>query len=266
MREFLKGCIVIIAMVAILGCTFLFVTSNATIHVSKESTENCRGRKCKTMGVDVYIHLFNLKTYKEKVFPAYQAFLKKDEPEALITLLRECIQKLDANPQLSKKLLWDKESCEEDIGILKGTVYYSLDGGLSSNQGKRKKTHTIRREYAQELLIFRLLQILCMPYDKGVNPEQDMSNTLLVDYLSDRSEWIKKLLIGEQQVEGGLLELPLGEASELFTKQDLKVFSYELAKVPSPEEPQLRNEYDNLRALVKLALEDPDLTLVLSVG
>ena len=218
------------------------------------------------MGGDVHIHLFNFRIYKKKVLPAYQKFVKKDEPEALVTLLRECISKFDSNPHLPKKLLWDKESCEEDIGILTGTMYYSPDGGLSSNQGEREKTYTIRRDYARELLMFRLLQVLCTPYDKDIDPEQDMSNTLLVNYLYEESEWIKKILMGEQQVQGGFLEIPLGETSELFTKEDIKVFNYQLNKVSLPEDLQLRNEYNNLRSLIKLALENPDLTLVLSVG
>ena len=217
------------------------------------------------MGFDYYIHLFNLRVYRERILPAYQAFFERDNTEILITLLRECIQILDANPQLSERLLWSKESCEKDIGILNGSVYYNSKGNYGSNRGKRETTREDKRIFAKGLLSSNILQVLCVPRDKGVKPEQNMGRTPLIPYLYERSEWIKDLFTSVRQVRGGLLELSIGECSEVFTKEDIQEFSTELAKVPVPEDPKLRKEYDNLHALLRLCLEDPDLTLLLTL-
>jgi hypothetical protein len=100
-----------------------------------------------------------------------------------------------------------------------------------------------------------------------VNPVQDMGRTNLIPYLYKKSEWIADLFTFARSVQGGTLkfELAIGESSEIFTKSDLQQFNAELSKIFPPEVPSIKAEYDNLQALVKLALENPDLTLLLSV-
>jgi hypothetical protein len=85
------------------------------------------------------------------------------------------------------------------------------------------------------------------------------------DYLTGKLEWFNDFVLFSHPLNGGALEPKIGEYSEFFTKKDIRTFSEELAKVPPPKgNPQLNKEYENLSALVKLALQDPDLTLVLS--
>ena len=43
------------------------------------------------MGLDYYVHLFDLKTYREKALPAYRAFFDQDDSAPLILLLQEII-------------------------------------------------------------------------------------------------------------------------------------------------------------------------------
>lgn len=253
----------------ILSVVTLFHLSPALNSGSIRASDNLLGegfrRESKVMGADVVLVLFNRRIYRERILPAYRLFLKRDEAETLIALLRECAQKLEANPQLSEQLLWSKESVEEDVGILTGTVYYSPDNGKTSNQGEKQKTHKVRRDYARGLLSSSILQVLCVPHDRMVNPEQDMTNSRLVSYLYARSEWIEELFTFRRSVRGDRLELSIGESTELFTKEVAEEFSRELTKIVPPEDPELRREYDNLRAMLKLTLEDPDLTLALSV-
>ncbi|MGH9872554.1 MAG: hypothetical protein ACRD9S_08825 [Pyrinomonadaceae bacterium] len=241
------------------------VSNSASIRASDDFVREAFGKESKVMGADVVVHLFNLRIYRERILPAYRLFLRKDEAEPLITLLRECAKKLEANPRLSDQLLWSKESAEEDIGILTGTVYYSPDRGKTSNQGERKKTHKVRRDYARGLLSSEILEVLCVPHDRRVNPEQDMSNSRLRAYLYEKSEWIEELFTSRRAVRGDHLELSIGECTDLFTKEDAQEFDRELTKIAPPEDPELRREYENLREMLKLALEDPDLTLALSV-
>lgn len=230
-----------------------------------KSLDQQREGKLRVMGFDYYVHLFNLRVYEEKVLPAYRVFLEKDDTQPLITLLSECSQILDADPQLSERLLWSKKSREEDIGILSGSVYYNSRGDYATSRGERKTTREDKRTFAQGLLSSKILQVLCVPRDKGVSPEQNMGRTPLIPYLYERSEWIKDLFTSVRQVRGGTLEFSIGECTEIFTKQDLQEFNMQLDNVQPPKDIVLRKEYDNLRALLKLTLKDEDLTLALSV-
>jgi hypothetical protein len=241
------------------------VSNSASIRASDNLVRKGFRKASKVMGADVVVHLFNIRIYKDRILPAYRLFLRNDEAEPLIALLRECAKKLEANPQLSEQLFWSKESVEEDVGILTGTVYYSPDNGKTSNQGEKQKTHKVRRDYARGLLSSEILGVLCVPHERRVNPEQDMSNSRLRSYLYEKSEWIEELFTSRRAVRGDRLELSIGESTELFTREDAKEFNRELTKIVPPEDPELRREHDNLREMLKLALEDPDLTLALSV-
>jgi len=218
-----------------------------------------------TMGLDYHIHLFNLKVYRDRVLPAYQAFFDGDDTEDLITLTKECIPILEANPQLSDELLLDREICEEAIGILNGTVYYKSKGDYDSKKGKRETTRADKQIFVQGQACPHILELICVPRYEGVDSVQNITRTPLTSCLYERSEWIMDLFTGIREVRGGTLEIMIGEWSELFTKEDLQEFSDELSKVPAPNDPTKRKEYENLRSLLKLALADKDLTLVLSL-
>lgn len=220
----------------------------------------------RVMGVDVHVHLFDIRTYREKVLPAYQAFLRRDDPEPLISLLRECIKELDSNPHLSEKLLWNKEAVEDDIRVLTGAINDRPDANTSSIQAERKETHKARRDFARRQLGSYILEVLCVPRNKGVIPEQDMTNSPLVSYLYGKSGLIKDLFTFARPVRGGRLELPLGESAQLFSEKDIQELRSELDKISPPETPEIRKEYDNLRALLHLASEETDLRLILSTS
>ena len=229
-------------------------------------------------------------------------------------LLNEVISSLEVNEKLPGPSLCSKESYEEAIGILNGTAYYNPKGDYTNSQGK-KTTKKNKQIYVRESLIHDLLMALCVPRNKGVNPEQNMGRSSLIPYLYEKSVWIEDLFTGIREVRGGQLELPEGEtAKELFTKRDLQEFGFELAKIPPPDgEAEARKqfdkytatlreslkqqcaegsaafnqlyetmlalqkhclpesgtslvqEYENLRKLLQLALEEPDLTLTLSL-
>jgi len=240
------------------------VTCNLGAHENERTSGEKPQRKSSVMGTEVQVVLFNRRTYQERVLPAYKLFLDKGNHTSLIELLRECIQKLDANPRLAEELLWNREIIEDDIGILTGTVYYSPDGSRS-NRDKNGEGDRIKREYAREVLASNILQVLCVPREKSLNPAQDMTNSPLVHYLYSRSKWIKDILTFARPVHGKSLELALGESSETFSKQDVQAFTAELDKMPKPQDPDLRKEFDKLYALLRAAVEDPDLTLVLSI-
>jgi hypothetical protein len=220
-------------------------------------------RKSRVMGTEVQIILFSRRTYNERVLPAYRS-LRKGDTAPLIAVLRECVEKIESNPTLAEQLLWNKEIIEEDIGILTGTVYYSPDD-RRSNQGEKKESDLVKREYARQLLASNIVQVLCVPRAETLKTELATTNNRLIPYLYEKSTWIKEVLTFQRLAKGGHLEFPIGESTEILTKEDMQRFSVELDKMPDPEDPDLRKEYINLRALLKIALDHPDWTLAVSV-
>ena len=188
------------------------------------------------MGLSYYVHLFNLRTYREKAWPAYQAFFERDESAPLILLLQEIIRGFDVNAALPGPTLWDKELYEESIGILDGSVYYAPGANYETGRSGRKTTRENKRIYVRGGLTYMILMALCVPCDKGVNPEQNMTRSPLIPYLYEHSEWIEDRFTSVIELRGGMLEIPEGEdALELFSEEDLQEFSAELAKIPAPK-------------------------------
>lgn len=157
---------------------------------------------------------------------------------------------------------WDREVYEEAVGILNGSVYYNpSDSSIQSRDGKT--TIAAKKIYVRDNLGYKILMALCVPTAEGINSEQNMGRNPLIPYLYERSEWIGNIFTGAKELRGGELEIDVGDsAPQLFSKSDLRIFDAELAKVPVPEDPLLRKECNNLRSLVRLALEDADLTLL----
>ncbi len=221
--------------------------------------------KHERMSADVTVHLFDINTYKKRVLPALRTYLTANDPRSVLALLNECNRILEANPKLSKRLFWDSEMIKEGVGILDGTVYYSPDGGKTTNQGRSNTARRVKRYYAGQQLGPMIVEILCVPFNKGVDPEQDMTNSRLVTYLYDRSDWIKDVFTFSGNATGRGLEFPIGESTEPFTERGMEELDRELNKVEDPTDAELRRELDNFRAVVKKALAEPDLILVLSV-
>lgn len=95
--------LVILTAVAVLSLSL--VPSSAQSYNNVQLVGQPLARRSTAMGVDYYLHLFNLKAYHEKVLPAYHLFLRRNDPGPLITLLQEYQHILAAYPHLSEQLL-----------------------------------------------------------------------------------------------------------------------------------------------------------------
>lgn len=249
------------AILALVSASFPISVAHLAI---KKPVEKRVQRKRRVMGTDLYIHLFDTRIYSRHVLPAYAAFLQDRDPAPLVDLLRECICTIKAHPHLSEQLLWDTESCEEDIRIISGAERYDPSNSERPHTGDVETSYHNRCEYARGLMGSNILLVLCVPHDRGVNPEQNMGRASIVPYLYKHSEWIEELFTRVREVRGGALEPSIGDSSELFRKEDVNEFKRALDEVPRPDEPALIRDFDNLHALVQLASDDPDLTLALS--
>lgn len=188
------------------------------------------------MGLSCYVHLFDLRAYREKALPAYQAFFEQDDSAPLIRLLQEIIHRLDFSATLPGPTLSGREIYEDDIGILDGSIYYAPGIDYETSRSGRKTTRENKRMYVRDQLIHTILMALCVPRDRGVNPEQNMTRSSLIPYLYEHSEWIEDRFTSVVELSGGMLEVPEGEdAMEIFSEEDLQEFNAELARIPPPD-------------------------------
>jgi len=214
------------------------------------------------MGVDVYIYLFDPQPYEGSLLPAYQTFVDKGDTGPLVKLLREAIPQLDslstgyAKPDLSQKV------SESYIATLTGKQYYS-------SLAKEPKEGDVTTPEDMRILVSEqvapnLLEVFCIPRNLGVNPEQSMSRTALMNYLYSQSRWIEDYFTGSKQVTGKVPEVKLGEWSQFFSKDEVEAFDRELSRIQRPtNEEVLADGFDNLRAVVHAAATNPNVRLLL---
>jgi hypothetical protein len=262
-----NACLIFIDVLSriLAGVALIIASSCASIsgptqgHFLRGAFKKKHEQKVRTMGLGIHIDLFNYTRYKEEVLPAYRHLTDRNDAKSMIHLLREISQKLGSRNEEDRL---EKELYGRAIGILEGSIHYDPDilRNPALNIKESPKQFFVKRQIG-----YKILEAICIPRSQNIASEFDMSQSPLVRYLYKHSEWIEDIFTFAEEVRGGELEIPLGESSELFTKQEIQEFNAHLERVPPPDDANLKEEYTRLRALVKLAMEDPDLTLVLSV-
>jgi hypothetical protein len=213
------------------------------------------------MSTDVLIYLFDQEPYERSLLPAYRTFVEKADTGPLVKLLNDAIPQLDLIPNGYSPPSWSKAVYEEDIAILTGKEYYS-------SQAKKPKEGETTTPEDMRLLVHdqvapELLELLCIPRNLGVKPEQSMSRTALDNYLYSQSRWIEDYFTGSKHVTGPVPEIKLGEWSQFFTTEEVEAFDKELSRIERPtDERVLADGFDDLRTLVHTAATHPNLRLL----
>ena len=127
-----------------------------------------------SLGLDQHFYLFDEAIYRTKVQPAVHAFKRKNDPKLLIALIKECLQKFDSGVKMPHLLLVTKSDFEDALGKLEHGQRDALDDIETS-----------------------IIMVLCMPSDKGVNPELAIGRSPLFMYLYDRSEKMSSLFTAQ---------------------------------------------------------------------
>ena len=201
--------------------------------------------------------------YKEKVHPALKEFFKNGSTDKLIALIKEVQQKLDSGSLEPNLGVWDKEICDEAIGILDNSVYYSTDGDYSNAKDGKKTSAKAKKSFVSDNLNLMLVMALCVPRGEKFNSEQDLTNTSFAHSFYEKSSWFEDLVSGEKSLHGEKLFVVVGEHSEIFSKDEIKEFLKQLQMIEPPKNPEDFIEFSNLQLLLKKSLETQNLTLML---
>src|SRR5262249_5637704 len=139
-----------------------------------------------SMGVDVVVYLFDPRPYEQLVLPAYRAFLERSDTGPLVGLIEHVLPELRAGKQSS---YWSSAVYEEELEILTGRQVYAAGGRKTPPTGVTTKEDM--RLFVDNSVVPALLELLCVPEDRGFAPKQSMSQTALDNYLYAYSSWIE---------------------------------------------------------------------------
>lgn len=190
------------------------------------------------MSVYFLIRIVDMDQYESKLLPAYQNFMRSNEPRELIALANEAISMMSPEEQED----FDYSGLVDGIEILNGSVFYNSKGNYH-DQENRKTTIADKKLFVTGQFAPSLLTTLCTPRIPGLVVEQNMSKTALYDYLFYCSDWISEVFTTARELHGEYLQINLCDGRpQLFSDEDIKEFLQVMNEVTNPN--NFRNTAD----------------------
>jgi hypothetical protein len=217
------------------------------------------------MGVDVEVHLLNMKKYRDEFLPPYNSFMESGETRHLASLLNRVIDELpEKSSQL--ELTEPKETYENYLDILEGRESYAPGAGATRTTETLKTDPRHLREFVRSNVGPSIAYVICSEVRPGIPSCISMTRTKLVRYLYEHSHWVAEIFSFSRQLEGPALAVPLGESTELLTNEEALRFYEEVVGARRPGlDAELQEEYDGLVALLRAATQNPDLSAAIVV-
>ncbi len=251
-------------------------------------------RSQERVGINTQIQLLDMVSYRERVLPAIHAFHEHADPQPLVRLLGIAAEHAPEEHQWGAPDLYG----DRQFRRIKDELDRVLDPNkrqelsrelarrhnqwLSRNAGPHLLTRAealaaaaslersaSSREVAEEMIRSTiapaLVEFLCIKWNEGVNPNQELRWSPLLPYLSSHSDFMHLIFAG--MVNGRHLEISTGESTDLFSHQDLETTRSVLNNMARPtRDDWLEAEFKNFETLVERALQDPNLALGLTIA
>ena len=241
------------------------------------------------MGVNILLQAVDMECYRDRLIPAVRALAERGERAPVLELLRRAepiapdvdsrydISNPEKNPEYVRRLK-EAEKARESGNPKAARAFLAFLAELTARHTRpslltrRDVTNAMKAigqpgpnaPALEQDVAAGLLEILCLPWDRGFSPILDVSAGPLNAYVSDRSSAIEKLLQGG--VSGDRLELSTGESTMLFTREEVARLDAELAVIPRPSEPGwAQRDYDHLRAIVDLVRKNQRFALAFTL-
>jgi hypothetical protein len=217
------------------------------------------------MGMDVEVHLLNMKKYLDEFLPAYNSFIESGETRHLACLLNRVIDELSEKSG-RLELTEPKEIYENDRDILEGRKFYAPGAGAARTTEALKTDPRHLREFVRSNVGPGIAYVLCSEVRPGIPSCINMTRTKLVRYLYEHSRWVEERFTFSRQLKGPALAVPIGESTELLTNEETQRFYEEVVGAGRPGlDAGLQEEYDGLVALLRAASQNPDLSAAIVV-
>jgi hypothetical protein len=215
-----------------------------------------------SMGVEVYIYLFDTHEYEHSVLPAYRSFKERADKGPLLNLLRSASYHAEAS-QTVGEVSASEEIYQHYADILSGRQHYDSERKEEADQ-TRPTTAQDMRLFVDDSVAPGLVTFFCLPRDEGIQPEQGMSSAVLMNYLYSQSKWIEDYFTFAKEPSGAVPEIKIGDWSRFFSREEVLEFDDQLSKMQRPNNDEvLADGFDNLRALVHAAANNPNFAILL---
>lgn len=246
-------------LLSVLLCTLMlpYLRQNMAAQVSqRKETQGA------SMGVQVYIYLFDMHEYEDSVLPAYRSFKERSDTRPLLKLLRRAMSYAAASGSRGEASLTE-EIYQHYTDVLSGRQYYGSEKQERADQ-TRPTTSQDMRLFVDNSVAPAVVTVLCLPSDKGFQPEQSMSGAGLMNYLYSESRWIEDYFTFAKEPSGAVPEIRIGDWSRFFSREEVLAFDDQLSKMQRPnDEAVLAGGFENLRTLVHAAANDPNFAILL---
>lgn len=216
------------------------------------------------MGVGVSIFLFDRRKYQQELIPAYRSFVQKSDTEPLVGMLETAISLVNLASVKRSFLTESPAVYREYADILAGTVFYSSTGESASGPHQRTSDEDLQL-FARRFAAPALLALYCVAPTQGFKPEQDLSQPGLAQHLYGHSRWIEDHLTFAKEPSGETPEITLGEWSRFFSQEEVRTFDRQLSQMPVPDDPEVADEFNNLRSLVHVSSVTEHLGLLMCI-
>jgi hypothetical protein len=190
--------------------------------------------------------LFRPRLYNDEILPAYKAFINTRER----ILLKELLER--ARPLAAKAR----------SGLGPNLIIQSELADALKKLGSEVTAPGDLDRLAKVTLVPGLVDLLCVPWERGQVPVQRTWGCPLSEYLEPQSPWIADRLL--RGVPAGTeFKLPSGVPIRFCAPEEAERIRKELALVPRPPAEAAQREYDTLLAILETVTRDSDLVLAL---
>jgi len=240
-----------------------------------------------TLAANESIVLIRVGVFRQEVMPAYRNLVDKGDVGPLVSLLRRArpLAPRERGGMPVEALEREMSRLREDAvrARANGNVVPSQELGdrlwalvhpsgpslltqseidlavsLLSDSGAPGEQAT---RLVNEVVVRGLTELLCIPWNQGVEPAQEVGSSLLGEYLETRADWIRSHVV-QGGPRGPELELPGDEWIGVYSEEEVRQFRQELIGVDRPMRAGLvQRQYDTLRSIVEVASRDATLVL-----
>ncbi len=243
------------------------------------------------MALELVLHLLDVDAYRERVLPAYHAFVERRDGSGLAALLRVAARALPTEAQrdalssarsaVLRRALPGSGGSPFDLPAVLGMVEDELarlsplgPGWMSSEEAvaaadvlereREGDRDAAPAERVRGAVVGVILEALCIPWAIGFAPMLSLRRAAVRGLVPEGARWLEGVLDGGG-LTGPSLELSIAEGTTLFSAADLDRLDRELAALPAQEgSPRARAELEQLRAMVRKAREAPRFALAVA--
>jgi len=201
------------------------------------------------MGLDIWISLFDVSQYGQRVEPALRKYFETSDCTDILLLLNE----------VKSGSRSDSEMIQSSIDILNGVEFYGPSVSHIPTSPQSKTSREDLDTYVRWTVVSQVLEGLCVPHKDGGPWEQNMGRSALIPYLYEHSSWIEDAFTGGILDKGVRLDFSIGEHSEILAPETVKLLLSELHSVPRPDPsrmPQISAQLSRLLDILEIATRD----------